>query len=87
MLQESKGKYRALITDIHLSGRLTGWDGARRARELDPDIPVVYMTADAAGQWPSLGVPQSVLLNEPFAPAQVVTAVAQLFNTPPGTGT
>jgi CheY-like chemotaxis protein len=83
ILEGNKGKHRAVITDINLRGRLTGWDVAKRARELDPAIPVIYMTGDAADQWASLGVPNSLLLNKPFAPAQIVTAVAQLLNTTP----
>lgn len=38
------------------------------------------MTGAGANDWPSHGVPKSVLLNKPFAPAQIVTAVAQLLN-------
>lgn len=84
LLQSDKTKYRALITDIHLKGKLTGWDVAKRARELNPEIPVIYMTGAGADQWPSHGVPNSLLLSKPFAPPQVVTAVAQLLNqTPP----
>lgn len=70
LLQGDPTKYRALLTDIHLKGTLTGWDVAKRARELNPEMPVVYMTGAAADQWPSHGVPNSVLLNKPFAPAQ-----------------
>ena len=80
LLNSDAAKYRALLTDIHLSGKLTGWDVAKRAREMNPEIPVVYMTGAAADDWPSHGVPNSVLLNKPFAPAQVVTAVSQLLN-------
>jgi CheY-like chemotaxis protein len=80
LLQADKSKHRALITDIDLRGTLTGWDVAKRARELNPEMPVVYMTGAAADQWSSRGVPNSLLLNEPFAPAQVVTAVSQLLN-------
>jgi CheY-like chemotaxis protein len=82
-LQRDNAKFRALLTDIHLKGALTGWDVAKRAREINPQIPVVYMTGAAADQWPSHGVPNSVLLNKPFAPAQVVTAVSQLLNQLP----
>jgi len=83
-LQDDPTKYRALLTDINFKGKLTGWDVARRARELNPEIPVIYMTGGAADEWPSQGVPHSILLNKPFAPAQVVTAVSQLLNqTPP----
>ena len=78
-----KGKvmdYRALVTDINLKGRMNGWDVARHAREIDPSFPIVYMTGAAAGEWASQGVPNSILLEKPFAPAQVVTAVSQLLN-------
>lgn len=81
LLEENHGKYRALITDINLTGQLDGWNVAKLARELNPDIQVIYVTGAAADQWASRGVPNSVLVNKPFAPAQVVTAVAQLLNT------
>jgi CheY-like chemotaxis protein len=80
LLHDDKTKYRALITDIHLKGELTGWEVAKRARELNPEIPVIYMTGAGADQWPSHGVPHSLLLTKPFAPAQIVTAVSQLLN-------
>jgi hypothetical protein len=42
------------------------------------------MAGAAADQWASRGGPGSILLNKPFAPAQIVTAVAELLNhTPP----
>jgi DNA-binding response OmpR family regulator len=72
--------YRALVTDINLTGRMNGWEVAKQAREIDPAFPIVYMTGAAAGDWPSHGVPNSILLEKPFAPAQLVTAVSQLLN-------
>ncbi|WP_439396482.1 response regulator [Bradyrhizobium sp. PMVTL-01] len=83
-LLDDDHKYRALVTDINLQDDHTGWQVAKRARELFADLPVVYMTGAAADEWASRGVPNSVLLTKPFAPAQVVTAVSQLLNdTPP----
>ena len=82
LLSDSE-KYRALVTDINLLGKLDGWEVAKRAREIDPELPVVYMTGAAADQWASQGVPNSILLNKPFAPAQLVTAVSQLLNAGP----
>ncbi len=41
---------------------------------------VLYITGAHADRWPSHGVPNSVLLTKPFAPAQLVTAVSQLLN-------
>src|ERR1700704_2282043 len=50
-------------------------------RALVTDFPTAYITAAHADQWPSQGVPNSILLTKPFAPAQLVTAVSQLLNT------
>jgi DNA-binding response OmpR family regulator len=82
-------EYRALVTDINLGrGKMDGWDVARRIREIDPEVPVVYMTGDSAAQWSAKGVPNSILITKPFASAQIVTAVSQLLNagTPPASG-
>jgi DNA-binding response OmpR family regulator len=83
MLEANSSSYHALITDVNLGrGELNGWDVAKRARELNPALPVIYMTGDSGHDWAANGVPNSVLLLKPFAPAQVVTAVSQLLNAP-----
>jgi len=82
LLDASERKFRALVTDINLGReKIDGWDVARHAREIDPDFPVVYMSGQDAGDWASKGVPNSIMLAKPFAPAQLVTAVSQLLNT------
>jgi DNA-binding response OmpR family regulator len=73
--------YKVLVTDVSLKGRMSGWDVARQVREIDPGCPVVYMTGGGGGDWASHGVPHSILLQKPFAPAQLVTAIANLLNT------
>lgn len=75
--------YKALVTDVNLKGSLSGWDIARQIRESVADFPVVYMAGAAADQWTSHGVPNSVMLQKPFAPAQLLTAVSQLLNAVP----
>lgn len=86
LLDASDGKYRALVTDINLgTDGTSGWDVARHAREINPSFPVVYMSGDSAEDWASQGVPNSIMLSKPFAPAQLVTAVSQLLNA--GTST
>jgi CheY-like chemotaxis protein len=69
----------ALVTDASLAGRLSGWEVARRIREKDPSFPVIYVTAYGL-DWASHGVPNSILISKPFAPAQLITALSQLFN-------
>jgi len=71
--------YRALVTDVGLGGELSGWDVAAQIREADPAFPIVYMSGAHAEEWASKGVPNSIMLAKPFAPAQLVTAVAQLI--------
>jgi CheY-like chemotaxis protein len=83
MLEAAGANYKALVTDVNLGAKLTGWDVGKRARELMHDIPVVYMSGFAGNEWTANGVPNSILLNKPFAPAQLVTAVSQLLNAVP----
>lgn len=80
LLQGMKQAYRALVIDIGLRGRMNGWEVARQAREIDPEFPIIYMSGQSATDWPSKGVPNSIMLEKPFAPAQLVTALANLLN-------
>jgi CheY-like chemotaxis protein len=68
--------YRGIVTDIDLGGRLNGWEVARHAREKFPDIPVVYVSGASAHEWTSMGVPGSLMVAKPYAPAQLVVAVS-----------
>ncbi|MBC9882067.1 response regulator [Bradyrhizobium sp. INPA01-394B] len=76
----ARGKtHKALVTDVNLGGKLNGWDLARRMREKDPALPVVYITGSAgAALWKSQGVPNSVLLEKPFHPDRLIAALMQL---------
>lgn len=55
---------RALVTDIRLPGRMSGWDIAEAARLVQPAVAVVYVTgySDEAPR-PVAG---STLLRKPF---------------------
>jgi len=79
-LEAGAARFKAVITDIRLGGGPDGWAVAHRARELVPTMPIVYMSGDSAHEWASKGVPNSVILAKPFAPAQIITAVATLLN-------
>ena len=81
LLKGGLTKYRALVTDINLRGTMGGWEVAKRAREIEPEFPIVYMTGASTDEYASHGVPNSILLTKPFAPAQLVTAVSQLLNS------
>ncbi|TDK37141.1 response regulator [Rhizobium deserti] len=79
-LDTDGGRFDAVVTDIRLGDGPSGWDVGRHARELVATIPVIYMTADSAKAWSSQGVPNSVLLQKPFVPAQLITALSTLLN-------
>lgn len=79
-LEKRHGEIAAVITDIRLGNGPDGWALAHRARELNASVAVVYVTGDSAADWPANGVPKSVVLQKPFAGAQLLTAVASLLN-------
>jgi CheY-like chemotaxis protein len=69
-----------LISDIRLGEGPDGWDVARHARELAPAFPVVYMSGDSVAYWSAQGVPNSEILQKPFAAVQLVTAISNFLN-------
>jgi CheY-like chemotaxis protein len=85
-LEAPDAAFAALVTDIDLRDNSSGWEVARRARELFPDLPVVYVSGGSAHEWASRGVPGSVMLTKPFALAQLVVAVSNATLERPGPG-
>jgi DNA-binding response OmpR family regulator len=79
LLKESGDAIRGLITDINLDDGMNGWDLARAAREQAADLPVVYISGASGHEWTSRGVPKSLMITKPFAPAQVVVAISSLL--------
>jgi DNA-binding response OmpR family regulator len=74
-------RFKAVISDIRLGEGPNGWDVGRHARELVSDMPVVYISGDSGHEWSARGVPDSVLIAKPFAPAQLITAVSTLVTS------
>jgi CheY-like chemotaxis protein len=80
-LEQDYTKFCAIVTDVNMGrNRETGWEVARRGRELNPTLPVVYISGESAHQWLANGVPNSMIVEKPFAPAQIVIAISQLLN-------
>lgn len=78
-LNEKHTSFAGLITDVDLGPQPDGWEVARHAREIRPDMPVVYTTGHGGADWPVRGVPNSLLVQKPYAPAQLVTAISTLI--------
>jgi DNA-binding response OmpR family regulator len=83
LAEMAKREISGLVTDVNLGRVPTGWDIARRARELRSDLPVVYVSGEHSAEWTSQGVPNSVMIAKPYAPAQLVTAISILLNAAP----
>ena len=73
------GEMQGLITDIRLGDGPNGWDVARHARRRFPHIAVLYVTGDSVAEWTSEGVPNSLIMQKPYAEAQLMTAIASLL--------
>jgi len=74
----------ALVTNVHLGKGPDGWHVARRGRDLDPGIPVIYTTAAWTSDWASQAVPDSIVVPKPFRVEQIVTALAMLIEEAAG---
>ncbi len=78
-LDDGGSQFAGVITDIRLGKGATGWRVGERARERVSDIPIVYVTADSASEWISHGMPNSMLVQKPFMPAQLISAISGLL--------
>jgi DNA-binding response OmpR family regulator len=78
-LDDDADPFSALVTDINLGTGPDGWEVGRRARELDGEMPVIYMTGASGHEWRSKGVSNSVLIKKPFRASEVIAAIAKLL--------
>lgn len=85
LLQQEGRSFGAIVTDINLGVGTTGFDVARRARQLNPDLKVIYITGDAA-LLDRFGVPDSLMFPKPFYPEDLADCVAGLVAPRPEEG-
>lgn len=79
-LKAAESSIAGIVTDIRFAESPSGWDVARIAREIDPEMPVVYISGDSAPDWASQGVPKSIMIEKPFVMSQLIVAISQLLN-------
>lgn len=74
----SGGEVDVLFTDVNLPGSMTGTELARHARQLRPDLPIVY--ASGRYQPTNIGglVPRSVFVSKPYDPDDIGTLLTRL---------
>jgi CheY-like chemotaxis protein len=71
-----------LFTDINLPGGMDGTALARRARELLPDLPVVYASGGASLFDFTSRVPRSIFVAKPYDPDVVGRLLASAMKAP-----
>ena len=79
LFEEHGDAVRGMVTDINLEEAMDGWELACAARERAGDLPVVYISGTSGHEWTSRGVPGSLMITKPFAPAQIVVAISSLL--------
>ena len=79
ILEVEAGAYDLLIADINLGEGTTGFDVARRARQLNGALRVIYITGHAA-HLSRFGVDGGEMFPKPFRPAELVDRAIEVLN-------
>ena len=82
MLQARAQEFAVLIADINLGPGTTGFDVARRARQLNRDLKVIYITGHAA-HLNRFGVDGAIMFPKPFNPHELAEQVRGLLTAEP----
>jgi len=76
---ENSPRFSALVTDVNLGPCPDGFEVARHARRLYPDLPVIYVSAAERARFAAEGVDKSVFIGKPYDPQCVVEAIEHFF--------
>ncbi len=68
-------KFDLLFTDIVMPGTLNGFELADRAKELQPDLKVLYATGFANLPERAAGALHGRLIRKPYRPAEIASEV------------
>jgi DNA-binding response OmpR family regulator len=77
-LEREPRSFAAIVTDINLGAGVTGFDIARRARLLNNEIKVIYIS----GQGPhseQFSVDAALMIDKPFRPRELAEQIAVLM--------
>lgn len=70
-----------LFTDINLLDGMDGVALAHLARQLVPDLPVIYASARVGALAPGASVPGGVFLSKPYEPEMVARLITRAMRT------
>jgi len=78
-LDQDGSRFCAIVIDVNLGDGPDGWAVAKRARDVDPLVPVIYVTGGSPQPWRTEGVPKSLMIVKPLAPTEVVRTLRVLL--------
>lgn len=78
VLEGEAERLALLVTDINLGVGVTGFDLARRARQLNPGLKVIYITGRVA-EVERFGVEGAVVVAKPFEPRELARRARELL--------
>ena|GEM_PF-1012767 len=72
LFEQNRGKYDAVFTDIQMPV-MNGYEAAEKIRSMDPDIPIIAMTADAFkdAEEKAMASGMSMYITKPLDPEQI----------------
>jgi CheY-like chemotaxis protein len=73
-------RIHVLLTDIRMPGSIDGWELARRVRNQDPKVAVIYVTGYS--DLPASPVSGSLFFNKPYKMERIVDAIRALNEHP-----
>lgn len=77
-LQHDRG-FACMIVDVNLGSGTTGYDVARFARRIDPQLAVIYISGETSpASFKANGVPASLFLAKPFTIDELLEQVSKL---------
>ena len=78
LLERNAQDLSMLVTDINLGKGVTGFDVARKARELNPSLTIVYITGQPQ-KLDRFGVDGALLVEKPFRSDEFAEQVVALI--------
>lgn len=75
-------RYSAILVDVNLGEGTTGFDVARFARQMNPAMPVLYVSGHASeDSFKAFGVPGSAFVPKPFTADELVARLVSLVDS------
>jgi CheY-like chemotaxis protein len=86
IVQRQQAEIELVLTDIVMPGSIDGQDLAKRVHQLDPALPVVFITGAFSETDAAMMVEKQLLLRKPFFPKDLIDFVGAQLHREPSSG-